>query len=328
LFYIVNSYIPYVPRNTKNLEWYSDIDSSINLSGNNHLIIGDKWNFTLEIKNAKIEYVYDVHLSDSITNHYYDFWNINQYTPCKLQGIVDSQISIYPTFIIDGIANGKRNFFRYSFRPIIITNFHPIFDTRLGKSNNPKDDPITIPIIRLLNYYGFDCSTLNREVKATNIIGNHLMDSEKEWVSQGDCFISILTQRFENRNIPNWLHTEDALSYVKGRPRFAFKEQNAVIDASYKQYNQEHIIEFNKFNINEIYKHQDKILKFREECYNKRTNNNLRNVGTIALIGFAFVGGTVTLDNLLKIIMKKNGKKSSHKRNKPVSKMRRKQEKA
>lgn len=315
-----------MPRNTKNLEWYSDIDLHINLSGNNHLRIGDKWNFTLEIKKAKIDYVYDVHLSDSITNHYYGFWNINQHTPCKLPGVVDSQISIYPTFFIDGIANSKRNLFRYSFKPIIITNFHPIFDARLGKSNDPKDDSITVPIIRLLNYYGFDCSTLNKEVKATNILGNHLMDSEKEWGSQGDCFISILTQRFKNGKIPNWLHTEDGLSYSKGRPRFAFKEQNAVIDASYKQYDQDHLIEFNKYNINELYKHQAKILKFREECHNKRINNNLRNFGTIALIGFALVGGKVTLDNLLKIIMKKNDKKNTRK-NKPMSKMRKKPKK-
>jgi hypothetical protein len=314
-----------VPRNTKNLKWYGGFESPVTLSGNTHLRIGDKWIFTLEIKKVEFNYIYNIHLFDYFTKNYYGYWKINQYTPYQHKAHLDSQISIYPRFLIDGMANGKRNTFEYRFKPVIITNFHPIFDTRLIRSNDPKDARIVNPIIRFLNYYGFDCSTLDQEVKATNIIGNNLMDSEKEWASQGDCSISILTKRFTDGNIPNWLHAEDAMSYSKGRPRFVFKEQTAIIDASYKQYDEQHILQFNQFNIDEISKQSYKILKFREECQNKQMNNNIKNFGTIALIGFAIVGGKVTLDALLKKSMKKSKKRV--KKIKSMTKKRSKQEK-
>ena len=47
----------------------------------------------------------------------------------------------------------------------------------------------------MLNSYGFDCSTIGREIQPAVPKGKAFVDFEKDWASGGDCFISILTPR-------------------------------------------------------------------------------------------------------------------------------------
>lgn len=48
-------------------------------------------------------------------------------------------------------------------RPIISTGYHPIYDTRLGRSNWTIDEPKIVKIKCMITSYGFDCSAIGKE---------------------------------------------------------------------------------------------------------------------------------------------------------------------
>jgi hypothetical protein len=291
-------------RNTSNLQWYSENDSPVSLKGNGHLKIDDQWNFELQLNKINVDYVSSVHLINYLDNHYYGYWENHNELPYSLKGSVDPKgRSIYPKFVIDCIKNNIQEQLEFSFRPIIVSQFDPIFDTRLARSNNPADEWKINPILQFLNNYGFDCSTLGREVKARSVKGEALMRSEKEWASGGDCFIAILTERFQtstHKLPPGWVHAEDGLSFSNGRPRFVFIEKNIKRDGSYRYFEDNHVLEFDPSNINQIKTQAIKLIQFREECAKNRQSTNLNNLGTIALVASAFIGIAATIDSLTK----------------------------
>lgn len=293
-----------VKRNTNNLDWNYGFNSHVTLRSKSHLNTTENWTFRLEIdQNNFFDYINSIFLTDYCNNHVYGNWNINCGTPFCLEDSLRTTNTIYPKFIIYETTHDIPTRFEYSFRPIIVTDYNPVFDARVARSNNPIDDLKINPIIKFLNNFGFDCSTLGREVKPRNNTDNGLMKSEKEWAVYGDCFIGILTKRFDTLTHdgmpPSWIHTEDGLSYSNGRARFAFIEQNVQRDGSYKYLDEKHIIEFDSNNPDKMYDQTYKIMNFREECNNRKLQNHLNNIGTIALVGFGIVGIAVTIDAIL-----------------------------
>ncbi|MGI9012276.1 MAG: hypothetical protein ACR2F1_13970 [Nitrososphaeraceae archaeon] len=285
------------------MNWNYASNAPITLRGKNHLSMNETWRFQFEIdKNNLFNYIDSIHLQDYCNNQWYGNWEINSHIPFSLEENLTCNRTIYPKFIITSITSGMPSRFQFSFRPIVVSNYNPTFDARVARSIDPNDDWKINPIIQFLNNFGFDCSTLGREVKTRYNSDNHLMNAEKEWASLGDCLIGILVKRFntQDHGMPtSWVHTEDGLSYSRGRPRFAIVEKGVQRDGSYKYLDPEHVIEFESDKPEKIYEESYKILNFRNECNKNKFHKHLNNLGSIALVGFGILGVAVTIDALL-----------------------------
>jgi hypothetical protein len=70
-------------------------------------------------------------------------------------------------------------------RPIISTDCYPIYDARLGRSNWTRDEFKIMQIKNTLNKYGFDCSTIGKEIQPVIPRGKDFLDFEKDLASGG-----------------------------------------------------------------------------------------------------------------------------------------------
>jgi hypothetical protein len=188
-------------------------------------------------------------------------------------------------------------------RPVISTTYHPVYDARLGRSNWTLDEGKIMQIKSVLNKYGFDCTTIGREIQPPIPKGKGFMDFEKQWATGGDCFISILTPRDRtiNGNLalpPPWVVTESRLSYDSDRPHLVFVEEGVERAALYGEMDNMHIIPF--------YMDQDtlciersfsrKIKLFRSECETNQSKKTLVGVGQVVFVGLALFGGYKILE--------------------------------
>ncbi|MFL6403621.1 MAG: hypothetical protein ACJ71M_09110 [Nitrososphaeraceae archaeon] len=156
-----------------------------------------------------------------------------------------------------------------------------------------------------LNGYGFDCSTMGKEIKAPSLKGKDFIEFEKEWASGGHCFISILTPRDRSANgklaLPSpWVVTEFGLQYKSDRPHLVFVEEGVDSVALYGEMDDNHIVDFNLVNKRVLFDEDNhkKIIQFRKECATHETTNKLEGVGQFIFLGLAFYGGLKFLDDL------------------------------
>ena len=236
-------------------------------------------------------------------------WNLDEDIPCKLSSSIAlaKPSSIYPNFIIEGhdghvMLEPAQLVFK---RPIINSYNHPIYDARLARSNWAQDEWKINPIKYFLNTLGFDTSTLGIEVQARIPRGTNLLESEKEWASMGDCFIAILTSRYQLDDRlsihSSWVHTESGLSYSRYRPQLVFVEDGVRLEGLYQYVDDNHIIKFNPKSPMDFSRITEKVMQFRKECESKRLVNTALGIGTIALGGFALYGIATFLENLGKV---------------------------
>ena len=297
-------------RNTSNLIWYADINSPIKLGINRYLTLGSQSTFTLNIEQlGSIKSIKNIQFT-GFPKQYSQLnliWQIESNVPYTLKSIIklpNQPVTLYPRFVVEGNDGSNDYWIPLEFRrPIISTDYQPIYDARLAVSNYDCDQWKINPIKELLNLYGFDTSTLGIEVQPRNDSGNELLDSEKEWASSGDCFIAILIKRYESTSgqdiIPGWVHTESGLSYSKNRPTFAFVENSVQIDALYKYLDDNHIIYFDPYNLSTLSRDsRNKIINFRGECSRQKLSNGLKDLGIITLVGFAIYGVVSFFDRL------------------------------
>lgn len=234
------------------------------------------------------------------------YWDFDKDMPCKLSSTItiSKSSSIYPNFIIEGhdgrvMLEPAQLIFK---RPIINTSNHPIYDARLARSNWAQDEWKINPIKFFLNTLGFDTSTLGIEVQARIPQGTNLLESEKEWASKGDCFIAILTSRYQLDDTSSihsaWVHTESGLSYSRDRPQLVFVEDGVKLEGLYRYVDDNHIIKFDPKNPMALNSSVQKVMQFRKECEGKRLVNTVLNIGTIALVGSALYGIANFLENL------------------------------
>lgn len=140
------------------------------LHGNRLLDLGEPYEFELQIKDIfPLVQIYKVTL---YLDNFLWIWNVNANTfPFHLRQRVSlppQSNSYYPKFQVEGFNNDgfSQVVDLYFPRPVISTNVRPIFDARLARSNSPRDVALINPIRKLLNIWGFDCSTLGIEVQA------------------------------------------------------------------------------------------------------------------------------------------------------------------
>ncbi len=235
----------------------------------------------------------------------------NQLVPCTVSrslSLPERMGSWYPLKLINGIDEyGYRQQvpFFYS-RPIISTVYHPIYDTRLGGSNWTIDDYKIIQIKNMPNIYGFDCSTIGKEIQPMIPKGKGFIDLEKEWASGGDCFVSILTPRDRTAGgrlalPPPWVITESGLSYKSDRPQLVFIEEGVNAVGLYGEIDNAHIIKFQMIGGKVLPEGNmpEKISRFRNECQTHQTNKKLEGVAQVVCLGLAFYGGLRAIDDFL-----------------------------
>lgn len=167
-------------------------------------------------------------------------------------------------------------------RPIISTTYYPIYDARLGRSNWTTDEYKIVQIKKILNMYGFDCSTIGKEIQPVIPKGKDFMDFEKDWASGGDCFISVLTPRDRTANgrlalPPPWVVTESGLSYESDRPQLAFIEKGVNRVGLYEEIDNTHVIGFQTDSGKVSFETEiiKKIGQFRKECQTHQTKKQL-----------------------------------------------------
>jgi hypothetical protein len=270
--------------------------------------IGGEYNFDLHINSS-----YPMTYITKVTLELYPYqwsWNGVQHAPFSLHKYIQLPTVINswsPKFTLEGyseylgIQSSEFNF------PAMITttNVEPIYDARLACSNSPADQWKINPIRDCLGIWGFDCSTLGREVMSSFSSGPGLLESEKIWAEGGDCFIGLLTSRDISAHSgkglpPAWPHTESGLTYSKDKPIMAFLENGARADALYQNLDDNHIIEFNpSYPYNDLNLSRNKIQNFREECSRYRSKKSIDGVvnvatTTCAVIGAATIIGYVT----------------------------------
>ncbi len=110
----------------------------------------------------------------------------------------------------------------------ISTGYHPIYDARLGTSNWTIDEPKIVKIKNILNNYGFDYSTIGKEIQ-TRVPNRKTFMDLKESAFGGHCFISVLTPRDRTADgrlaLPSpWVISESGLSFRSYRPHLVFIE--------------------------------------------------------------------------------------------------------
>lgn len=158
------------------------------------------------------------------------------------------------------------------------TTLSPIFDTRLACSNWSSDQCKIDQVRNFLRIWGFDPSTLGREVTALSPFGRGLNISEKERASGGDSFIGVLTSRDislkgNERIPPSWTHTESGLTFEAEKPIMAFIEYGVRAEGIYANLDDFHIIRFNPLRpYSDLIFSKNKIINFRQECINYRSN--------------------------------------------------------
>jgi hypothetical protein len=176
-----------------------------------------------------------------------------QTIPCKISSslrLPNKIASWYPIIWINGIDQyGYRQQVPFLWSRPIISTAYPIYDARLGRSNWTADENKVILIKNMLNQYGFDCSTIGKEIQPSIPKGKDFMVFEKEWASGGHCFISVLTPRDRTADgrlalPPPWVVTESALSFDSDRPHLVFIEEGVDPVALYRQMDTAHIIGF------------------------------------------------------------------------------------
>jgi hypothetical protein len=208
--------------------------------------------------------------------------------------------SWYPSMLINGTDYyGYIQQIPFSFsRLVISTNYHPIYDARLGRSNWTMDEHKIMQIKNFLNNYGFDCSTIGKGIQPFDLEGKEFLNLEKEWASGGDCFISILTPRdltMDGRLAlpPPWVVTESGLSYDSERPQLVFVEEGVDRVALYGKIDNAHVIQFSV--VHEVVylepNFSEKVRRFRSECQSSQTNKKMEGIGYIIFLGFALYGG-------------------------------------
>ena len=212
-------------RNSSNLTWQEDFFSPIKIIFDRYLTIAQSCKFTINItKFHSMDYIDRIVIYEKSNSISYKTLNVNDKIPISLNDNISFQscfLSIKPTVRVEGRYNNIPNYLELDpIRPIIMTSYHPIYDVRLARSNLIEDNWKINPLIQFLNKYGFDCSTLGIEVHGTqNPNDQSFLKCEKEWASQGDCFIAILTERYNTltkKIPPGWVHAEDGLSYAEG----------------------------------------------------------------------------------------------------------------
>lgn len=214
----------------------------ISLEGNRYLRPGDHYQFTLRINSLVLDYTYltainkiEVLLESNLSFVVSTDRTIPSVISSSLR-LPNKIASWYPITLINGIDQYgyRQQIPLFWTRPIISTEHHPIYDARLGRSNWTADENIVILIKNMLNTYGFDCSTIGKEIRPTIPIGKDFMHFEKEWASGGHGFISVLTPRDMTADgrlalPPPWIVTESALSFDSDRPHLTFIEEGVEI---------------------------------------------------------------------------------------------------
>jgi hypothetical protein len=285
----------------------------ISLDGNRYLKPGENYQFTLRINNLVLDYTNITHISsvEVILTRELSFGvQVGQTVPCNISSSIPwskEMASWHPTILINGID-------QYGFlqqlpfcwsRPIISTVYHPIYDARLGRSNWTIDENKIMLIKNMLNSYGFDCSTIGKEIQPSIPRGKDFVVFEKEWASGGHCFISVLTPRDKTADgrlalPPPWIQAESALSFDSDGPHLAFVEEGVDLVAIYGQMDRDHVIMFSvvdnqmRFENNMI----NKLLRFRTECQTHDTNLKLEGVGRFIFLVSALYGGLRIIDDL------------------------------
>jgi hypothetical protein len=213
----------------------------ISLDGNRYLKPGDDYQFTLRINSLILNYTRVTTISNIEVPLGRDLSFVvstDQTIPCKISSslrLPNKIASWYPIIWINGIDHyGYLQQLPFLWTtPIISTDYHPIYDARLGRGNWTADENKVILIKNMLNKYGFDCSTIGKEIQPTIPIGKDFMDFEKQWASGGHCFISVLTPRDRTADgrlalPPPWVVTESALSFDSDRPHLVFIEEGVT----------------------------------------------------------------------------------------------------
>jgi hypothetical protein len=291
---------------------YDMANYDISLDGNPYLRPGKNYEFTLRINRLVLDYTYITHITSVqviLTKELFFVFPIGQEVPCNIPLSLSwskEMASWYPTILINGIDHYgylQQLPFRWS-RPIISTDYHPIYDARLGRSNWTIDENKIMLIKNMLNNYGFDCSTIGKEIQPSIPSGQDFIAFEKEWASGGHCFISVLTPRDKTADgrlalPPPWVQAESALSFDSDRPHLAFVEGVDLV-AIYGQMDRDHVIMFRvvdnqmRFEKNVI----NKLLQFRTECQSHDTNLKLEGVGRFVFLAVALYGGLRIFNDL------------------------------
>jgi hypothetical protein len=284
----------------------------IALEGNRILKPGEPYQFRLLVNSITVNGLSMTYLSNVkvfLGNRLYSI-DVNREVPCNVSGSLlppDRIGSWYPRILVEGLDQlGYLEQIPFSYsRPIISTFHFPVYDARLGRSNWTLDEYKIMQIKNILNGYGFDCTTIGKEVKSSSTKGKEFLNFEKGWASGGDCFISILTPRDlrgdGKLSLPApWVTTEAGLSYSSDRPQLVFIEEGVDRVALYGHIDNDHIIQFFEVD-NRVYLEGDfskKITHFRKECQNHQTNRSFVGVGHLIFLGFALFGGYKFLEGL------------------------------
>ena len=228
---------------------------------------GENHQFSLKINHLILNYVHVTEI-DTIQILLKDYSNfgedlffeipINRTVPCEIPGSLKLPAKIaswYAMIIVNGtVQYGYPQQLPFLWAsPIISTGYHPIYDARLGRSNWTIDEPKIVKIKCMLNSYGFDCSTIGKEIQTTVPKGKNFMDFEKEWASGGHCFISVLTPRDRTADgrlaLPSpWVITESGLSFRSDRPHLVFIENEVDRVALYGEMDAAHMMGFQAVN--------------------------------------------------------------------------------
>lgn len=300
---------------------YDQINFDILLDGNRYLTPGGCYDFSLRINHLMLYERSIVGIStvqillrdySNPTQDIYAEIPTNLSTPCEVPGSIRLPMitgSWYPIIVINGIDQYRypQQMPLFFTRPIIATGYFPVYDARVRRSNWTIDEYKVVQIKSVLNRYGFDCSTIGKEVQAPVPKGKGLMDFEKEWASGGHCFVSVLTPRDRTADSrlalpPPWVITESGLSYDSDRPQLVFIENGVDPVALYGEMDRDRIIGFRVVGSEVLFEREtgEKLLRFRNECQAHETGKTLQGIGQGIFIGFALYGGWRFLDDFFR----------------------------
>lgn len=282
------------------------IDFNISLGDNRYLRPAQNYELKLRIdflslSNVPVTVIRNIEFI--LDRSYFYKIEVNGCVPCEIPlslVMPEKNSSWYPTLIVNGIDHygyPQRIPFLYT-RPIISTYLHPIYDARLGRSTWNSDEGKIFLIKNMLNAYGFDCSTIGREIQPPKMSGTDFIAFEKQWASEGHCFISVLTPRDRTSDgrlalPPPWVVNEAGLSYESDRPQLIFAERGTDLVAMYGYVDQLHIINFSIANHkvflpNDIH---EKLMQFRNECQKYGSDKKKQEVGKFIFVGLIAYGG-------------------------------------